>query len=424
MTFEPYITPYDLPVNLFLCTIDMCILAELMQRMYGPVHRFRKTAACTAALVVLALVLMPSSYENSFYTVPASFLLLGFYPKNGRKKLLFESCLFSVCNSYLLILNDITNLLPRGRVWVMWYLIGYHMGLWAVLFLCLRLCRETDTDLPLSLWCIFLTVPVLTLGCSLILILVFESSTLSQPALSILHIVLQVTFFFINTLVFDLFRRFSIYAADKREKVLLEQQVEFRQSYYRGLMQAADQTRQIRHDLKNHLQTISLLYESGKQEELVEYLRDTTDALRQTEQFVMTGNPALDALLNIKLSEMKQAGIGCTPEIAIPQNLGLPFSDTVTLFGNLLDNAVRSCQKVPKDAAIRLQISYQGQALLLHMENPCLEPEAAPYGTGMKNVEKTVRKYDGILRTECSGGMYYTDAVLYHLHEIRPGCGQ
>lgn len=417
MTFQPYITAYDLPLNLFLCAIDMCILTELMQRMYGPVQHFKKAVICTATLLVLALMLLPSSYENSFFTVPASFLLLGFYPKNGRKKLLFSCCLFTVCNSYLLILNDITNLLPRGRVWVMWYLIGYHMGLWAVLFLCLRLCRETDTDLPRSLWCSFLLIPVLTLGCSFILVLVFESSPLSQPSLSILHIILQSTFFVINVLVFDLFRRFCIYAADQREKDLLEQQVEYQQSYYRGLSQAAEQTRQIRHDLKNHLQTISLLYEGGKQNELAEYLRDTWDALRQTEQFVMTGNPSLDALLNLKLGEIKRSGIRCTPEIAIPRELGLPFSDTVTLVGNLLDNAIHSCRKISGDPAIRLQISYQEGTLLLCMENPCTEPEAAPYGIGMKNVEKIVRKYDGILRTECGGGVYCTNTVLYGLHE-------
>ena len=87
MIFHPYISPYDLPVNLFLCTIDMCILSELMQRMYGPIRRFKKTALFIAVLTVLALALMPSPYENSFYTVPASFLLLGFYPKNKKKKL-------------------------------------------------------------------------------------------------------------------------------------------------------------------------------------------------------------------------------------------------------------------------------------------------------------------------------------------------
>lgn len=415
MTFHPYISPYDLPVNLFLCTIDMCILTELMQRMYGPIRRFQKTTICVSALIVLTLMLLPSHYENSFLTVPASFLLLGFYPKNGKKKLLFESCLFTVCTSYLLILNDITNVLPRGNIWIMWYLIGYHIGLWAVLFLCLHLCIETDTNLPVSLWSIFLLVPVLTLGCSGILILVFENSKLSQPLLSILHIVLQITFFFINILVFDLFRRFSIYAAEKQEKILLEQQMDYQQSYYKGLLKANEKTRQIRHDLKNHLRTISILYEDGKQEELIEYLHSTTEALRQTEQFVMTGNPALDALMNIKLNEMKQHGIDCIPEITIPQNLGLPFSDVVTLLGNLLDNAVNACRKIPESTVIRLKLTYQEQTLLLHMENPCLENETAPYGIGMKNVEKTVRKYDGMMQADCSDGVYCTDIVLYHI---------
>lgn len=416
MTFHPYSSFYDLPINLLLCVIDMCILTELMRRMYGPIRRFKKTAVCIAGLIVLALMLSPSHYENSFYTVPASFLLLGFYPKNRKKKLLFESCLFTVCVSYLLILNDITNVLPRGTIWIMWYLIGYHAGLWIVLFLCLHVCIDTDTDLPVSLWCLFLLVPFLTLGCSGILILVFENSRLSQPLLSILHIVLQITFFLINITLFDLFRRFSIYAAEKREKVLLKQQVEYQQMYYKGLLQASNETRQIRHDLKNHLQAISILYEGGKQDELLEYLRGTSETLQKTEQFIITGNPALDALLNIKLNEMNQSGIACTPELTIPQNLDLPFSDVVTLLGNLLDNAIHACQKIPisKARGIQLKITCQEQTLLLQMENPCLENETAPYGIGMKNVEKTVRKYNGLLQTECSDGVYRTDIVLYH----------
>ena len=78
----------------------------------------------------------------------------------------------------------------------------------------------------------------------------------------------------------------------------------------------------------------------------------------------------------------------------VPQDLPLPFADTVTILGNLLD---------------------QQNTLLFHMENPCRERELKPYGTGLRNVARAARKYSGTVRTHLENGIYTTDIVLYNL---------
>ena len=170
--------------------------------------------------------------------------------------------------------------------------------------------------------------------------------------------------------------------------------------------------------MKNHLRTAASLYAQGKGQELENYLETSQKELKDYENFVMTGNPCLDAVLNLKLQEARQKNICCLTQLTIPENsVFLDFSDTVTILGNLLDNGITSALDFLAPGApvpeIRLSLIYQEGNLLLHMDNPCKVKQKPPYGIGMKNVESRVEKYQGTLATEVREGRYYTDILLY-----------
>ncbi len=243
----------------------------------------------------------------------------------------------------------------------MGYLIAYHAGLWLLLCLCLKLCRHSDENLPLSLWLLFLAIPAITLLCSIVSLLFLGNTGLSRPLSDLMHLFLQTAFLFINLVLFDLFRRFSLYYQRENEKSLLEQQLKIQSEHYQAMLETASQIKSIRHDMINHLQTIALLYQTGSQEELLTYLQRTTDLIQQTDQLISSGNPALDALLGMKVAENRQ------------------------------------------------------HSLLIHMENPCLENQLAPWGTGLRNVQHTVEKYSGTLQVSLQEHIYAVDLVLYNL---------
>ena len=411
-----YTTPYDIFINLFLCVIDLLILMEFMKRMYGPIPKRKKAPAGLLAFGVMLVLLLHSPYDNSFFIFPISLLCLWAYPKKPKKKLLFESCLFSIIFSYIFILNDITNILPRnGNIWAMRYLIVYHIGLWFLLFLCLRLCQTADENLPLSLWLLFLFIPVTTLVSSVLILFFLNGTSLGRPARDLMHLFMQATFLFINIAVFDLVRRFGLYYKKEKEKALLELQVKEQEQHYKDLLQVHSQVRAIRHDMKNHLQTISLLYDQGNRQELLDYLFSTTDLLEKTEVLISSGNPSIDTLLGLKLAQIKEKGIRCTPRISIPQGLSISFSDTVTILGNILDNALHACIRWKQPCEIKFSLFYQQHTLLIHMENPCKEEIRKPYGTGMQNVVKAAETYSGTVQTQVKDQVYITDIVLYHL---------
>ena len=407
-----YLTDYDIYLNTFLCLIDMIVIMELRERIYGRIVRLRGVCAALSVALVALMMFLPGSYKNTYFTLPVSMILLPFYPKNPKKKLLFEVCLFSSIFAYMMVLNDITNMTPRFSDLVITYVALYHAGLWILLFIILKLCRNIDTDLPLSLWFIFLLIPVCIFASSAALIPILGSSDLSRPESDLLHLIVQATFLLINLALLEFLRKFTGYFQKEKEESLLRQQLQYQEIHYQHLIRSSEQLQKIRHDMKNHLQTLLLLYDAGKTDELKEYLRQTCEVLERSEQVVSTGNPSFDAVLNIKLAEMGKSGISCSPALSIPCGLDLPFSDTVTVLGNLLDNAINSCTAA---STIVLSVTWQQGTLFLHMENPCTAADKAPYGIGMKNVEETVKKYSGTMNTEVKDGKYITDIILYRV---------
>lgn len=129
--------------------------------------------------------------------------------------------------------------------------------------------------------------------------------------------------------------------------------------------------------------------------------------------------------------------------------MGLPFSDAVTILGNLLDNALHasvswqlqagafrqavntqqtqtkalrqtgntqekeSPMQPENKSSVDLSVIWQQGTLFLHMSNPCAADAVAEYGIGMKNVEEVVRKYSGTMKTDVEKGRYITDIVLF-----------
>ena len=415
-----YYHDYDIVLNIFLCIIDMILLWELREQLYGRIKKRRKFCALFAAFLIAFLMLLPSRFENSMYVVPVSWLLLPYYPKNLKKKLFFEIWLFSILFSCLMILNDFTNMLPRFSHWVMTYLLIIHVVIWLVLFFCLRWCRSISTDLPSSLWIIFLFIPVFSFASSVTLIVLLNGNAVPRPMKDLCHLVIQTSFLFIDLALLVFMRRFTEFFQKEKERQLLEQQLCFQEAHYKDMIGSQEQIRRIRHDMKNHLNAISLLYSEGRQKELLDYLHTVSDQIGQTEQVVSTGNPAFDAVLNIKLNEMKENGIDCSPALSVPQNMVLPFSDTVTILGNLLDNAIHATLKQMKQMdrpVITLSVTWQQGNLFLHLSNPCSAKTVPEYGTGLRNVEETVKKYSGTMQASVENGNYITDIVLYSVRD-------
>ena len=95
--------------------------------------------------------------------------------------------------------------------------------------------------------------------------------------------------------------------------------------------------------------------------------------------------------------------------------------DVSSLFGNMLDNAIESVEKLPEEQMrlIRLYVVREKQFLRICMENYCMEQvqfkkgmpvttkkDKRLHGFGMKSIQSTVKKYDGSMMASLNSNWF------------------
>jgi len=142
----------------------------------------------------------------------------------------------------------------------------------------------------------------------------------------------------------------------RTENMLLKQQNEYRKDYAENTQKQYEETKRLRHDMKQNYNAISTLAAQGKYDKLKGYLSDLSRLIETTEAAVNTGNDIADAILGSKLSYAKNHGIktlcGTVNDFA-----GIEDIDLCNLLGNMLDNAIEACMTCPDEEEKYLEVS-------------------------------------------------------------------
>ena len=111
-------------------------------------------------------------------------------------------------------------------------------------------------------------------------------------------------------------------------------------------------------------------------------------------------------MLRIKFGRAKARGIKVETSIRIPKKMQLDHGDIGVLYGNLVDNAVEACSKVPEGQRfVKIENKYQSGILLLVITNSktgkknkslkTTKKDNIRHGHGVQSVRKVVEKYNG-----------------------------
>ena len=135
------------------------------------------------------------------------------------------------------------------------------------------------------------------------------------------------------------------YVADNldMEKKLAEMQHDYekQQDMAEEIRSMQEQSRLIKHDMKNHTLVMLSYLEENRTEEAKQYAGDILDKLNKMYTYVNVGNSLLNYIMNNKLSKAKENGIDIKAEI---ENLPFAYMDSVdfsSLLNNMLDNALQ-----------------------------------------------------------------------------------
>ena len=135
-----------------------------------------------------------------------------------------------------------------------------------------------------------------------------------------------------------------------------------------------------RHDLLNHLQALTVLFQTGRGEAGREYLTAMTRVNANANEAVQCADPVLAAFLQARAHQAPARGVDF--ELEVEDTVGpLPVSTAYTLvgvLGNLLDNACEAVAVLPPEQRkVSCVISRYGEELIICVRDsgPGIAPE-------------------------------------------------
>ena len=179
-----------------------------------------------------------------------------------------------------------------------------------------------------------------------------------------------------------------------------------------------------RHDYHNHMQTLKAYLSMNQLTEMSEYLDHLEEDLDSIDIAIKTGNTSVNAILSSKVSTAQRNNINVNCKASVPPQLKISDVHLCTIIGNLLDNAIESCQKLEVDKRfIRIYIGLFKEQLYISVTNSTnqthrkkltelITSKKGEHGFGLRRIDKIVDQYDGYLNRKNEPGVFATEIML------------
>lgn len=223
----------------------------------------------------------------------------------------------------------------------------------------------------------------------------------------------RLLLFLIITIIVIMF--LSISYSDRKllkvENNLLREQIEAQYENYLLAQQQEMKIHKLYHDIGNHINTIQILVNNGETLEAKAYTENLALQYQNISKDTYCSNKIINAVLTQKVKTFNQSEISYDIDIKLPEELLIRDIDLMSVYSNLLDNAIESCQR-NKNAEnyIKIKTSMHGDYLVVKIVNSkpqdttpsrdkhCFttwKKDKSMHGYGLRILEEIVERYDG-----------------------------
>ena len=188
----------------------------------------------------------------------------------------------------------------------------------------------------------------------------------------------------------------------------LERKNQVLEENYHLLTELYRKNEHLYHDMNHHLQMIYHLAKKNGTSEIAEYVNSISAPINELSDTTWSGVDIVDAILNHAVLEAEKQGIEIDVNAEFPKDCSITSDDLcVTLF-NLLDNAMKACQRCMRKAnrSPRIEVTLRRihQFVIIKIQNPCIPPrklfgifpstkaDTLHHGIGLRNVREKVEK--------------------------------
>ncbi len=194
----------------------------------------------------------------------------------------------------------------------------------------------------------------------------------------------------------------------KNEKIRRQKEAQQINEYYnKQVLLNQEELIKIKHDINNVLEVIKL-----KDETIFKELKDKIDKYNAV---YYCKDELLNKILVLKASEAKKNGIQIDINAKIEGDLPFSELEKISLFSNLLDNAITAASK-SEDKTIKIGISYANKELDIDIVNSCdkliKKSNIKYHGKGKDIINDIISKYDGTMIVYYANKRYSVDVKI------------
>ena len=205
------------------------------------------------------------------------------------------------------------------------------------------------------------------------------------------------------------------------EEDILKIQIDTNNRLYGNIKEAQEELKDIRHDLKNRLNTLSYAIQLRDYDEAEKELDNILDNINTAGQPKYCTNLRVNSILSYKLSEVPE-GVNITYDVKVPEELDVDYSDLGVIIGNLIDNSKHAVSRVLEnnmDAYIDIKLICHVDNIVFIIKNNYINtPEVRNidyyknHGRGIGSVRKIIKKYDGMYDVKKTEYEYVTSVSV------------
>lgn len=219
------------------------------------------------------------------------------------------------------------------------------------------------------------------------------------------------------------------YKIIQREYDVLATRNEMLEIQYQKIDEIVERDRRLNHDIKNQLLVLQGMEQIGDLQGIHQYLNELGAKYIGTTEVRWSENRILDLVIKQKKSEAEKADIRFNVIEISFLHMVLTIGEVVSLFGNLLDNAIEACMFVEKGKRfISLKVEQNDGLLFVKIQNSVdkvppiknnsirtTKTNGKTHGYGLKNVQTIVNKYDGVMSLMVKNHVFYVDISFFSI---------
>lgn len=425
--------------RLALCAVDIYMIYRFLKTMFQ--FRTSKKLRCLLFLTAAFSMYLVNAFGKSglnLLIIPALFLVFSLctYEISVGQGIVYTIIYYAIFGggreiSYELLFRMLSNYLPFEIP--QWFASGgiiFLLPEYLLSFLFLLLIERSTKKLEvrknkeLAWYLLIMPVSSFVVLCSF-LYMDFPDSPLLQKLMCLGSFLL----YFSNAAVFIILAKYTIIMNKVKfeELYLMKQSME--DEKFQSTARINERNRNYIHDIHKYFNTLRILAMNEENQKIVEFIDELEGKLKEEgSKPTYSNNRVLNSIMTEYIRRAQQEGIILT--VFVDDYIKMDYildSDMISIFGNLLDNALEAagqCERGNKKVDMKL---YMGNShmLVFNVENSFIvtapmegtqrlttKKDSQRHGLGIGIVEKLAEKYGGNLILEESDHIFKATLII------------